>query len=93
MINPIAVIAYIRALEYVIEAMLLAIHGSMRKDRVHRWMYYALSATLLCVAVGSTLYTTNSEWTDIALNFGVTPVLFIAIVLTAVNIWRVRKTM
>lgn len=87
------IIAYIRALEYVIEAMLLAIHGSMRKDRVHRWVYYALSVTLLMIAVGSTLRTSQSDWADVVLDFGVTPVLFIAIVLTAVNIWRVRKTM
>lgn len=93
MINPIAVIAYIRALEYVIEAMLLAIHGSMRKDKIHRWVYYALSVTLLMIAVGSTLRTSQFDWADVVLDFGVTPVLFIAIVLTAVNIWRVRKTM
>lgn len=93
MINPIAVIAYIRALEYVIEAMLLAIHGSMRKDRVHRWVYYTLSLTLLMVAIGSTLRTSGSEWADLVLDFGVTPVLFFSIVFTAWNIWRVRKTM
>lgn len=87
------IIAYIRALEYVIEAMLLAIHGSMRKDRVHRWVYYTLSLTLLMVSIGSTLRTGGLSLADVVLDFGVTPVLFLSIVFTAWNIWRVRKTM
>lgn len=86
-------IAYLRALEYVIQAMLLAIHGSMRKERIHRWMYYAMSAMLLCVAIGSTLRTSGSSLADVILDLVVTPVLFVSIVLTTLNLWRVRKTM
>lgn len=87
------IIAYFRSLEYIILAMLLAIHGSLKREKIHSAMYYALAVCFVFIAIGSALRTSGSIHADGVLDFVVTPALAVAIIVTLLNIWRVRKTL